>query len=59
MYQVRLLFPRQKSVEPNFAFVTKKKGESIIFQMGFGSFLSVIRADPVQYMPSVEEWKTW
>ena len=47
---------KQKSAEPKFVFVTKKKDESTILQMGSGNSLSVIPAVPVQYMPNVEVW---
>merc|ERR1719270_351024 len=52
-------FPQQKSAEPKFVFVTKKKDESTISQMmGIGNYLSVIPVVPVQYMPSVGAWRT-
>ena len=54
-YPLLSQFPqKQKSAEPKFVFVTKKKDESTISQMGSGSSLSVIPAVPVQYMPNVE-----
>ena len=52
-------FPqKQKSAEPKFVFVTKKREGSTISLIVSGSSLSVIHADPVQYTPNVEAWRT-